>query len=93
MKIDTIVVYDKLTYLNSYFKWSYKLSGVHVLVRFKAIILIEIPSASAFDSNGLMDDEPIQTSVFSSMQQEREEPEKIKIWREEQKKRLEEKGM
>ncbi|CAB3228827.1 unnamed protein product [Arctia plantaginis] len=52
---------------------------------------VEIPSASAFDSNGLMDEEPNQTSVFSSMQQEREEPEKIKIWREEQKKRLEEK--
>lgn len=52
---------------------------------------VEIPSASAFDSNGLLDDEPIQTSVFSSVQQEREEPEKIKLWREEQKKRLEEK--
>lgn len=49
----------------------------------------EVPSASAFDSNGLLDDEPIQTSVF---RQEREEPEKIKAWREEQKQRLEEKG-
>ncbi|XP_075972367.1 clathrin light chain isoform X2 [Anticarsia gemmatalis] len=49
---------------------------------------VEVPSASAFDSNGLLDEEPIQTSVFK---QEREEPEKIKIWREEQKKRLEEK--
>lgn len=50
----------------------------------------EVPSASAFDSNGLLDEEPIQTSVFK---QEREEPEKIRAWREEQKKRLEEKGM
>ncbi|XP_021187770.1 clathrin light chain isoform X2 [Helicoverpa armigera] len=49
---------------------------------------VEVPSASAFDSNGLLDDEPIQTSVFK---QEREEPEKIKAWREEQKQRLEEK--
>ncbi|XP_022829374.1 clathrin light chain isoform X2 [Spodoptera litura] len=49
---------------------------------------VEVPSASAFDSNGLLDEEPIQTSVFK---QEREEPEKIRAWREEQKKRLEEK--
>lgn len=52
-----------------------------------------MPSATAFDSNGLLDEEPLQTSVFSSVVQEREEPEKIKIWREEQKKRLEEKGV
>ncbi|KAJ0179588.1 hypothetical protein K1T71_005300 [Dendrolimus kikuchii] len=49
---------------------------------------VEIPSASAFEANGLLDNEPVQTTVFK---QEREEPEKIKIWREEQKKRLEEK--
>ncbi|KAG6463714.1 hypothetical protein O3G_MSEX014042 [Manduca sexta] len=48
---------------------------------------VEIPSAAAFEANGLLD-EPVQTSVFK---QEREEPEKIKLWREEQKKRLEEK--
>lgn len=49
---------------------------------------VEVPSASAFDANGLLDEEPVQTTVFK---QEREEPEKIKLWREEQKKRLEEK--
>lgn len=48
-----------------------------------------MPSASNFDSNGLLDDEPVQPTVF---RQEREEPEKIKAWREEQKQRLEEKG-
>ncbi|XP_049865646.1 clathrin light chain isoform X2 [Pectinophora gossypiella] len=48
---------------------------------------VEVPSAAAFEANGL-EDEPVQTSVFK---QEREEPEKIRIWREEQKKRLEEK--
>lgn len=51
--------------------------------------LLEVPSASAFDSNDLLDDDLPQPSVF---RQEREEPEKIKTWREEQKKRLEEKG-
>lgn len=49
---------------------------------------VEIPSASAYESNGLLDNDIIQTSVFK---QEREEPEKIRIWREEQKQRLEEK--
>lgn len=48
---------------------------------------VEIPSAAVYDSNDLLD-EPLQTSVFK---QEREEPEKIKMWREEQKMRLEEK--
>ncbi|VVC99006.1 unnamed protein product [Leptidea sinapis] len=54
---------------------------------------VEVPNAAAFEANGLLDDEPTTTpapapSVF---RQEREEPEKIKLWREEQKKRLEEK--
>ncbi|XP_026765417.1 clathrin light chain isoform X1 [Galleria mellonella] len=49
---------------------------------------VEVPSAAAFDSNGLLEEEPTPTPVF---RQEREEPEKIRIWREEQKKRLEEK--
>ncbi|CAG5005684.1 unnamed protein product [Parnassius apollo] len=49
---------------------------------------VEIPSAAAFEANGLIDAEPSPTPVF---RQEREEPEKIRIWREEQKKRLEEK--
>lgn len=41
------------------------------------------------DSNGIAEEEPVPTPpVFK---QEREEPEKIRIWREEQKKRLEEK--
>ena len=48
---------------------------------------VEIPSAAVYDANDLLD-EPLQTSVFK---QEREEPEKIKMWREEQKLRLEEK--
>ncbi|CAF4853642.1 unnamed protein product [Pieris macdunnoughi] len=56
---------------------------------------VEVPSAAAFDANGLMDDEPTvapaATPVVSVFKQEREEPEKIKLWREEQKKRLEEK--
>lgn len=50
----------------------------------------EVPSAATFEANGLLDEEPATVSVFK---QEREEPEKIRIWREEQKKRLEEKGM
>lgn len=50
--------------------------------------VLEIPSSAVYDANDLLD-EPLQTSVFK---QEREEPEKIKMWREEQKKRLEEKG-
>ncbi|CAK1578840.1 unnamed protein product [Parnassius mnemosyne] len=49
---------------------------------------VEIPSATAFEANGLIDVEPAPAPVF---RQEREEPEKIRIWREEQKKRLEEK--
>ncbi|XP_072941648.1 clathrin light chain isoform X2 [Epargyreus clarus] len=49
---------------------------------------VEVPSAAAFDTNGMYEEEPAPTSVF---RQEREEPEKIKLWREEQKKRLEEK--
>ncbi|XP_046978480.1 clathrin light chain isoform X1 [Vanessa cardui] len=61
---------------------------------------VEVPSAAAFEANGLLDDDltsssvpvtapaPAVTPVF---RQEREEPEKIKLWREEQKKRLEEK--
>lgn len=61
----------------------------------------EVPSAATFEANGLMDDDlapapapapvsaPAVTPVF---RQEREEPEKIRIWREEQKKRLQEKG-
>lgn len=53
-------------------------------------IFAEVPSAAAFEANGLLDEEPVVTSVF---RQEREEPEKIRIWREEQKKRLEEKGL
>ncbi|XP_022122608.1 clathrin light chain isoform X1 [Pieris rapae] len=56
---------------------------------------VEVPSAAAFEANGLMDDEPTvapaATPVVSVFKQEREEPEKIKLWREEQKKRLEEK--
>ncbi|XP_013186980.1 clathrin light chain [Amyelois transitella] len=48
---------------------------------------VEVPSAAAFEANGLLDEDPAPT-VF---RQEREEPEKIRIWREEQKKRLEEK--
>ncbi|KAL4707461.1 hypothetical protein ACJJTC_000105 [Scirpophaga incertulas] len=49
---------------------------------------VEVPSAASFEANGLLDDEPAPAPVFK---QEREEPEKIKLWREEQKKRLEEK--
>lgn len=54
-------------------------------------IVSEVPSAASFEANGhgLLDDEPATVSVFK---QEREEPEKIRIWREEQKMRLEEKG-
>ncbi|KAJ8727205.1 hypothetical protein PYW08_015602 [Mythimna loreyi] len=48
---------------------------------------VEVLNASKYDPD-LLDDEPVQTSVFT---QEREEPEKIKAWREEQKQRLEEK--
>ncbi|XP_053600520.1 clathrin light chain isoform X1 [Plodia interpunctella] len=48
---------------------------------------VEVPSAASFEANGLLEEEPAP-SVF---RQEREEPEKIRIWREEQKKRLEEK--
>ncbi|XP_063823132.1 clathrin light chain isoform X1 [Ostrinia nubilalis] len=49
---------------------------------------VEVPSAASFEANGLLDDEPATVSVFK---QEREEPEKIRIWRKEQKLRLEEK--
>ncbi|XP_045534049.1 clathrin light chain isoform X1 [Papilio machaon] len=49
---------------------------------------VEIPSSAVYESEGLMDAEPAPTTVF---RQEREEPEKIRIWREEQKKRLTEK--
>ncbi|XP_026326742.1 clathrin light chain isoform X2 [Hyposmocoma kahamanoa] len=49
---------------------------------------VEVPPASTFESNGGIELESEPTSVF---RQEREEPEKIRIWREEQKKRLEEK--
>ncbi|XP_068627798.1 clathrin light chain isoform X2 [Battus philenor] len=49
---------------------------------------VEIPSSAVFETNGLMDEEPTPAPVF---RQEREEPEKIRIWREEQKKRLTEK--
>lgn len=59
----------------------------------------EVPSAAAFEANGLLDDDisapaaaPVAAPVVSVFRQEREEPEKIKLWREEQKKRLEEKG-
>ncbi|XP_038213165.1 clathrin light chain isoform X2 [Zerene cesonia] len=58
---------------------------------------VEVPSAAAFEANGgLLDDDPAPAPapaapVVSVFRQEREEPEKIKIWREEQKKRLEEK--
>ncbi|XP_028025879.1 clathrin light chain isoform X2 [Bombyx mandarina] len=52
---------------------------------------VEVPSASAFDANGLLDDAPLGSTPTTVFKQEREEPEKIKIWREEQKKRLEEK--
>ncbi|CAH2092392.1 unnamed protein product [Euphydryas editha] len=61
---------------------------------------VEVPSAAAFDANGLMDDEDLTSApapvsapaaVTPVFRQEREEPEKIKLWREEQKKRLEEK--
>ncbi|KAL0884249.1 hypothetical protein ABMA27_016240 [Loxostege sticticalis] len=48
---------------------------------------VEVPSAATFEANGLLDEEP----AISVFKQEREEPEKIRIWREEQKKRLEEK--
>ncbi|KAJ8725231.1 hypothetical protein PYW07_016189 [Mythimna separata] len=48
----------------------------------------EVLGGANYDSNDLLDDEPSQPSVF---RQEREEPEKIKAWREEQKQRLEEK--
>ncbi|XP_039745607.1 clathrin light chain isoform X1 [Pararge aegeria] len=61
---------------------------------------VEVPSAATFEANGLLDEDiavapapapapaPAVAPVF---RQEREEPEKIKLWREEQKKRLEEK--
>ncbi|CAH2062777.1 unnamed protein product, partial [Iphiclides podalirius] len=49
---------------------------------------VEVPSAAVFEANGLIDAEPAPVPVF---RQEREEPEKIRIWREEQKKRLTEK--
>ncbi|CAK1544750.1 unnamed protein product [Leptosia nina] len=55
---------------------------------------VEVPSAAAFEANGLMDDDVAPTPaapVVSVFRQEREEPEKIRLWREEQKKRLEEK--
>ncbi|CAG4985018.1 unnamed protein product [Colias eurytheme] len=57
---------------------------------------VEVPSAAAFEANGLLDDDPAPTAApaapaVSVFRQEREEPEKIKIWREEQKQRLEEK--
>lgn len=60
---------------------------------------VEVPSAAAFDANGLIDDDltsapasvPAPATVTPVFRQEREEPEKIKLWREEQKKRLEEK--
>ncbi|KAI5633620.1 clathrin light chain domain-containing protein [Phthorimaea operculella] len=54
---------------------------------------VEVPSAATFEADGLADgledqETPAPAPVF---RQEREEPEKIRIWREEQKKRLEEK--
>ncbi|XP_045492069.1 clathrin light chain isoform X1 [Colias croceus] len=57
---------------------------------------VEVPSAAAFEANGLLDDDPAPAPAptapaVSVFRQEREEPEKIKIWREEQKQRLEEK--
>ncbi|CAG9563387.1 unnamed protein product [Danaus chrysippus] len=55
---------------------------------------VEIPSSAVFEANDLMDDEPPAPAVAPVtpvFRQEREEPEKIKLWREEQKKRLEEK--
>lgn len=59
---------------------------------------VEVPSAAAFEANGLLDDDisapaaaPAAAPAVSVFRQEREEPEKIKLWREEQKKRLEEK--
>ncbi|CAH0721419.1 unnamed protein product, partial [Brenthis ino] len=59
---------------------------------------VEVPSAAAFEANGGLLDDDISVPaaapaapVVSVFRQEREEPEKIKLWREEQKKRLEEK--
>lgn len=49
---------------------------------------LEIPPTAILEANGMLEEEPT-VSVF---RQEREEPEKIKLWREEQKLRLEEKG-
>lgn len=66
---------------------------------YNTLTFSEVPSAAAFEANGLLDDDisapaaaPVAAPVASVFRQEREEPEKIKLWREEQKKRLEEKG-
>ncbi|XP_063374918.1 clathrin light chain isoform X1 [Cydia amplana] len=48
---------------------------------------VQIPSTATLEANGMLEEDPAP-SVF---RQEREEPEKIRLWREEQKLRLEEK--
>ncbi|XP_073967227.1 clathrin light chain isoform X2 [Choristoneura fumiferana] len=48
---------------------------------------VEIPPTATLEANGMLEEDPAP-SVF---RQEREEPEKIRLWREEQKLRLEEK--
>ncbi|XP_041973250.1 clathrin light chain isoform X2 [Aricia agestis] len=53
---------------------------------------VEIPSSADFDANDLLDEEPAPAAQpMTVFKQEREEPEKIRLWREEQKKRLQEK--
>ncbi|GBP07091.1 Clathrin light chain [Eumeta japonica] len=50
--------------------------------------LADFSEIGVLETNGIPEEESLSTSVF---RQEREEPEKIRLWREEQKQRLEEK--